>query len=72
MAWGSTAKGNKMDDGPGSAAWVNSKTVVEFLLEENARDAYARELAWMQDNLPKNLALRCQMFRSREDGSVSV
>ena len=61
-----------MDDGPGSTAWVNSRTVVEFLMEENAQDAYPRELAWMQDKLPKNIALRCQMFRSREDGSIDM
>ncbi|MBO0733157.1 MAG: hypothetical protein J2P49_02325 [Methylocapsa sp.] len=61
-----------MGNCPGSAAWVNSKTVVEFLLEENAQDAYPRELAWMRDKLPKSIEVRRQMFRSREDQSIDM
>jgi len=61
-----------MDQGPGSAAWVNSKTVVEFLLEEEAQAAYPRELAWMRDKLPKCGDVRRQMFRSRDDRSIDM
>ena len=61
-----------MGNPPSSAAWVNSKTVVEFLLEEKAQDAYPRELAWMRDKLPKNAEVRCQMFHSREDQSIDM